>query len=116
MPRLLADESFNNKILQGLLRQQSDLDIVRVQEVGLTNTPDPEVLEWAAQENRVVLTHDKNTMTKYAYARLRAGQLLPGMLVVPWNMPIGRAIENILIALGASLADEWAGQVRYISV
>jgi hypothetical protein len=116
MPGLLADESFNNKIVQGLLKQQPNLDLVHVQDVGLTGRPDPEVLEWAAQENRVVLTHDKNTMTKYAYARLRAGQPLPGLLVVPWSMPIGVVIENILIMLGASLADEWEGQVRYVSL
>lgn len=42
---LVADENFNNDILRGLLRRNPDLDIVRAQDVGLRNTPDPLVLE-----------------------------------------------------------------------
>ena len=60
---LVADENFNNDILRGLLQCDPSLDIVRIQDVGLTHARDPDVLEWAAQENRVLLTHDKNTIT-----------------------------------------------------
>ena len=52
---LVADENFNNDILRGLLCRNSSLDIVRIQDVGLVGAPDPEVLEWAAQEERVLL-------------------------------------------------------------
>ena len=33
--RLAADENFNNDIVRGLVRRKPDLDIVRVQDVGL---------------------------------------------------------------------------------
>ena len=46
--RLLTDENFNGNILRGLMRRLPELDIVRVQDVGLKNTDDPVVLEWAA--------------------------------------------------------------------
>ena len=59
MLRLAADENFNNNIIRGLLRRQPDLDIVRVQDVGLSGADDPTVLEWAAQEGRVLLTTEK---------------------------------------------------------
>jgi hypothetical protein len=36
MLRLLADENIEIKIVRGLLRRKPDLDIVRVQEVGLS--------------------------------------------------------------------------------
>lgn len=49
---LAADENFNNDIIRGLLRRKPDLDIVRVQDVGLSGADDPTVLEWAAQEGR----------------------------------------------------------------
>jgi hypothetical protein len=55
MLRLVADENFNNNIVRGLLRREPDLDIVRVQDVGLSGVDDPTVLEWAAQEGRVLL-------------------------------------------------------------
>jgi hypothetical protein len=47
--RFLADENLNNDIVRGLLRRKADLDIVRVQDVGLSGTDDPTVLEWAAR-------------------------------------------------------------------
>jgi len=59
---LVEDENFNNDILRGLLRRNSSLDIVRIQDVGLTHAPDLDVLERAALENRVLLTHDRNTI------------------------------------------------------
>ena len=48
MLRLLADENLNNDIVRGLLRRSPDLDVVRVQDVGLSGAEDPTVLEWAA--------------------------------------------------------------------
>ena len=64
---LAADENFNNDIVRGLLRRKPDLDIVRVQDAGLSGADDPTVLEWAAQERRVLLTHDVSTITHHAY-------------------------------------------------
>ncbi|MEH2223951.1 DUF5615 family PIN-like protein [Nostoc sp.] len=66
MLRFLADENFNNQIIRGVLHRNSNIDIVRVQDVGLTEADDPTVLEWAAQKRRVVLTHDVATMTTFA--------------------------------------------------
>ncbi|MHC5777646.1 DUF5615 family PIN-like protein [Nostoc sp.] len=72
MLRFLADENLNNQIVRGVLRRNSNIDIVRVQDVGLTEIDDATVLEWAAQNGRVVLTHDVATMTNFAYKRLQA--------------------------------------------
>ena len=64
MLSLAADEDFNNVILRGARRRNADLDIVRVQDVsGLPGADDATVLEWAAREDRVLFTHDVNTMT-----------------------------------------------------
>ena len=48
MLRLASDENFNNNIVRGLLRRKPDIDIVRIQDVGLTGADDPTVLEWVA--------------------------------------------------------------------
>jgi predicted nuclease of predicted toxin-antitoxin system len=58
MLRLLADENFNGSIIRGLLRRQPEMDVVRVQDVGLSGADDRLVLAWAANEGRVLLTHD----------------------------------------------------------
>lgn len=114
MIRLAADQNFDNDILRGLKRRKPDLDIMRVQEMGLSRAPDPVILEWAATENRVLLTHDVRTMSKYANQRVAAGQAMPGICAVKRLMPLGDAIEDILILIDASLAGEWEGQVWYV--
>ena len=114
MLRLAADENFNNDIVRGLLRRRPELDLVRVQDVGLSGADDPTVLEWAAQEGRALLTHDVSTITRYAYERVRAGKPMPGVFEVGRAVPIGRAIEDILLLAEYSLDGEWEGQVRYL--
>ncbi len=60
---LAADENFDNDIVRGLLRRRPDIDIVRVQDVGLSGASDPIILEWAAEQQRLLLTHDVATIT-----------------------------------------------------
>jgi len=114
MLRFAADENFNNAILRGLLRRNPEIDIVRVQDVGLSGADDPTVLEWSAQEERVLLTHDVATITRYAYGRVRAGKSMPGVFEVGRGVSIGTAIEDILLIAESSIEDEWEGQVRYL--
>jgi len=114
MLRLAADENFNNDIVRGLVRQRSELDIVRAQDAGLSGANDPTVREWAAREGRVLLTHDVTTITRYAYERVQAGQPMPGVFEVRRAVSIGRAIEDILSLVECSLDGEWEGQVRYL--
>ena len=111
---LAADENFNYDIVRGLLRRRSDLDIVRIQDEGLSGADDSTVLEWVAQEGRVLLTHDVSTITKYAYERVRAGKSMPGVFEVSRNIPINVVIEDILLLADFSLEGEWEGQVRYL--
>ena len=47
MIRFLADENFNNAIIRGSRHVSPSLDIVRVQDVGLSGADDPSILEWA---------------------------------------------------------------------
>ena len=51
--QFLADENFSVSILTGLRRRRPDLDIVHIHELGMDRTPDPDILIWAAAENRV---------------------------------------------------------------
>ena len=114
MARFLADENFKTEIVRGVLRQDPATDIVRAQDVSLNQTPDPIVLEWAAEMGRVLLTHDYGDMPLYIDARLRAGLPMPGAVQVPWNMPIGQVIEDLMLLIGGSLEHEWENRVHYL--
>lgn len=113
---LISDENFNNDIVRGLLRRKPDLDIVRVQDVGLRGKDDPTILEWAAQEGRVVLTHDAATMAHYAYERVTANKSMPGVIEVADDLPLGAVIEDILLLVEYSHSLEWEGRVVYLPI
>jgi Domain of unknown function (DUF5615) len=113
MLRFLSDEDFDNRIVRGLLECHPELEVVRAQDVGLSGQDDAVVLEWAARERRILLTHDASTMTKYAYERVRAGLPMQGVLEVSQSYPIGQAVEQIWLAAECSEESEWEGRVRY---
>jgi predicted nuclease of predicted toxin-antitoxin system len=94
MLRLAADENFNGDIVRGLLRRNPKLDIVRVQDVGLSGADDPSVLEWAAEQGRIVITHDISTLARHALDRVAASQVMPGVFEVRSVAPIGQAIDD----------------------
>lgn len=114
MLRLAADENFNADIIRGVLRRKPDIAIVRVQDVGLSGAADAAVLEWAANEGRVLVTHDAATMTRYAFDRVRRSLPMPGVFEVSLGLPIGRAIDDLALIAECSIEGEWEGQVRYL--
>jgi predicted nuclease of predicted toxin-antitoxin system len=73
MLSLLSDENLNGDIIRGLFLRQPNLDLVRVQDVGLIEVEDPVILAWAAENRRIILTHDRATMPDFAYERLVRG-------------------------------------------
>jgi predicted nuclease of predicted toxin-antitoxin system len=114
MTRFLADENLNNQIVRGILRRNPEIDLVRAQDVGLSGVDDPSVLAWAAQENRIVLTYDVATMMDFAADRVQAGQSMPGLFEISRRVPVGLAIEEILLIAECSLPGEWEGQIRFL--
>ena len=114
MLKFAADENFNNDIVRGVLRRNSHLDIVRIQDVGLSGADDLTVLSWAASEDRVLLTHDAATITHHAYERVRRGEEMPGVFEVSRSVAVRVAIEDITILAECSVPGEWNGQVRYL--
>jgi hypothetical protein len=111
--KVAADENLNNNIVRGILRRKPDADIVRVQDAGLSGAHDPVVLEWAATENTVLLTHDVSTITRYAHERIKSGKHMPGVFEISRAVPIGKAIEDILLLIECSLEGEWSDQIQY---
>lgn len=92
----------------------SELDIVRVQDAGLSGADDPTVLEWTAQEGRILLTRDVATMTRYALERVRGGRGMPGLFGVDPFAPVGRIIDDVLLLVSCGLPDEWEGRGGYL--
>ncbi len=110
----LTDENFRGPIWKGLRRQLPTLDIIRVQDAGLAGADDPVVLEWAAANRRVLLTHDVQTVTGFAYERVKAGSFMAGVVVVDFSLRPGPAIDDIRIIAECTEPSELEGQVWFV--
>jgi len=97
MLRLLIDENSNHRILRGLIRAVPHLEQVMAQSAGLKGVEDTPLLAWAAEQKRVLVTHDLKTIPKHAYARVKTRQPMPGVIAVPDDLPIGQAIEELAV-------------------
>lgn len=111
---LLSDENFNGDIVRGLFLRQPHLDLLRVQDVGLREVDDPAILDWAANNGRIVLTHDRATMPDFAYNRLLRGEQMSGLFVINDRMPIRQAIDELLLLAACSEQEECKGIVLYL--
>ncbi len=108
MLRLVSDENFNGDIVRGLILRHPDLDLVRLQDIGLEGLDDSAVLARAAANNRILLTHDRATMPDFTYSRVAAGQPMPGVFVVNDRLPVRQAIDELLLLDTCSEQAEWA--------
>jgi hypothetical protein len=111
MLRLASDADVHGDIIRGLRRRLPDIDLVRAQDALPEGTPDPQVLAWAAAENRVLITNDRNTMIGFAYRRVEAGEPVPGLIATTNEQSIGSAIDDILLVAEYMPEEEIRGQV-----
>lgn len=113
-PRFLADHDINEHIVLGVLRREPGIDFSRVRDVGMDTRSDAEVLEYAAHEGWLVVSHDVNTMPAAAFDRISAGEPLPGLFMVKQSSPIGAIIDGLLLIWAASELEEWRDQIVFL--
>ena len=114
MPRFLADHNFKDTILDGLRRRGIELEVTLSRAIGLDRVADPALLSIAAELDLIVLTHDRKTMTRDANLRVARGDDMPGLVLVPWLMPLGPAIEELRILLACTADDQWRDRVHQL--
>jgi predicted nuclease of predicted toxin-antitoxin system len=114
MLRFLTDGDFDGRLTNALLARMPGLDLVRVQDTGLIQTPDPDILSWGAVNGRIVLTHDRNTMTGFAGTRVSTGQPMLGLFVVDQHSPLGRILNDLEALAAASEMNEWQDRIIFV--
>lgn len=114
MIKILADQNFNGDILRGLRERIPELDCVATYEVGIGAYSDPKLLDWAADESRVIVTHDAKTFPAFAYERMGKGEKMCGVIVVSAKTPIGQAIDDLELIIIGRFENEWENNVTRI--
>jgi len=111
MIRFLADADLNEGIVVGCLRREPTMDFLTANEADLEGVPDPAVLALASEQDRILVSHDFQTMPRHFGDFLQAGASSPGVLLVPQYLPIGEAVDELVLIWNASDADEWENRI-----
>jgi hypothetical protein len=113
--RFLADEDIRPSVIEGLRSREPAIDILDAKSAGLRGSKDPALLEIAAEQERILITYDRNTMIGHFCDRVASGESSPGLFVVPQPpSAVGQIIESMLLVWAASEAEEWRDQIVYL--
>jgi hypothetical protein len=109
----LADENFRFPIVLGVRRHYPQIDIMTAVEAGIRGLADDQVLAFAAQHTRILLSHDVHSLPGHFAGFLATGHHSPGVLLYPHDGPIGAAIESIALVWQATEPGDWMDRLDY---
>jgi hypothetical protein len=90
------------------------MDFLSANDAMLEGVPDPDVLAMAADWDRILVSHDFQTMPRHFADFLQARGSCPGVILVPQYLPIGEVITELVLIWGASEAEEWKDRIGTI--
>lgn len=114
MIRFALDEDFNENIVDGFSARVGPVDILDAKDAGMRGASDEEVLEWAARQGRVLLSHDRQTLVPKAGDRIKAGLPMPGLIVMPQQRSMGRCIDDLVDIFTYEDAEMWDYRIEHL--
>jgi hypothetical protein len=112
-PLFQADADLNQKIVLGLRRREPAVDFQDAHAGGVIGIPDPEVLHRTATLDRILISHDRKTMPMH-FRRFLNYSSSPGLIIVPQDLDIGTAIDDLLLIWATTEAAEWRDKLGYL--
>jgi predicted nuclease of predicted toxin-antitoxin system len=114
MLKILIDQDFDHDILRGVIRRLPQVDFVTAFDAGLSDWDDEQLLLWASQNGRILVTHDRRTMPIHFAALLEQGENLQGVIISPRQLSIRQAIEELETIIFCSENEEWEDIVKIL--
>ncbi len=111
--RFQADADLNYAIVSATLRREPTIDFRSATSAGLACRDDTKVLAIAAQEGRVLVSHDSRTMPSH-FAEFIARNTSPGVVIASQRLGIAVVVEELLLIWSASDADEWVNRITQL--
>ncbi|MCX6602388.1 MAG: DUF5615 family PIN-like protein [Acidobacteria bacterium] len=114
MIRFQADADLRHIVVKAVRQREPSIDFASAADSGLEGIPDPEVLVIAAEQGRILITHDRRTMVDHFRCHLSQGKSSPGVFLFTQSASVGVIVEAILMVWAASEPEEWQNQLRYL--
>jgi hypothetical protein len=108
--RYQADADLNQPIVTGVLRREAAIDFQTALAARLEGVKDADVLAIAAQQGRILVSHDRRTMPA-EFAEFMTRNQSAGLIIVSRRLPLEVVIEELLIIWAASSAEEWVDRI-----
>ena len=90
------------------------MDFLSANDAGIHGLPDGEVLRIAAEQNRILVTHDHRTMPRHFGTFLESGHSSPGVFLVKQHVRLSLIIEGLVMVWAASDPLEWKDRILEI--
>jgi hypothetical protein len=94
-------------------KREPAIDFLPAQGLIPKSMGDPDVLALAANLERVLVSHDFETMPGH-FCRFVATRKSPGLVLIPQLWPIGSAIEQLQIVWACAEAEEFRNRIVYL--
>ena len=108
--RYQADNDLRKAIVRGSVRREPQLDFRSAQPARFDGVAEEDVLALAADEDRILVSHDFHTMPKH-FREFIPVRPSPGVLLIRQDLPVGQAIDILLLIWEASEPNEWRNRV-----
>lgn len=105
-----ADADLNQEIIRALTRREPGVDFRTAHSAGLAGLSDPQVLEVAARDGRILVTSDRRTMPRH-FAEFIKANVSPGLVIVSQNVSAATAAEELLLIWLATEHEEWVDRI-----
>ena len=111
--RFQADADLNQAIVTGVIRQKSDINFQTATEAGLEGLQDSAVLALSANQQRILVTHDRRTMPT-EFAEFLVEKQSSGVLIVSRKSILKTVIEDLVLIWAVSTAEEWMNRIAKV--
>lgn len=108
--RFQADNDLDERIVIATRRLDPEIDFQVARGLGLHGVSDLRVLTLAAEQGRVLVSHDRRTMPSQ-FKTFIASQTSSGIIIVSQKLPIGVASELLYLLWAASDAEEYVNTI-----
>jgi hypothetical protein len=112
--RFVADENLNERLVVALQRRVPGLDLLRVRDARRIGRSDADLLDWAAAEGRVLMTHDARTVPPAALTRVREGTAMPGVIVIDDRAAARVTIDDLALLVELATAEDLRDRIVFV--
>ncbi|MGL4177270.1 MAG: hypothetical protein ACRCSN_14470 [Dermatophilaceae bacterium] len=112
--RFITDEHIARALIAGLQRVSDDIDIVRVQDVGLRTMDDLAILHWQLTTIECSLPTTSGPFRSSPTDESRRACPCPESSSFQRRWPLGAVIDELALISGATDTREWSDRVLYL--